>query len=322
MKKILVTGGTGYIGSHMVISLLEAGYSPIVIDDLSAGNSAAIPSEVPLYTFNIGNKSELDAVFRLEKIDAVMHFAASTDVGESVMHPSKFYQNNTMNTLILLDSMLNHQVNIFIFSSTAAIFGKALHPLMDEDHPKHPINPYGYSKLMCEKIIQDFNVYGLRSICLRYFNAAGADPLHRIKPQNNPRKNLIPIILDVVCGKRDHIEIFGRDYATPDGTCVRDYIHVMDLCQAHLLALESLFQNGNSACYNLGNGRGYSVQEIIDATKNITQRQFKVLDSERRPGDSPIVIADIRLAQHELNWHPRYPDIETMILHDWESRSP
>ena len=318
MKKILITGGAGYIGSHMVMQLLEAGYHPVVVDDLSVGNNTTVPENIPLYVFNIGEKAKLDAVFKKEKIAAVMHFAASTDVGESVKTPLKYYRNNVTNTLSLLDCMLKHQVRNFIFSSTAAIFGSTQQAVIAENHPQNPINPYGQSKAICEQVLANLDAaYGLKSVCLRYFNAAGANPL-KIKPQNNTRKNLIPVVIEVARGKRPHIEVFGHDYDTPDGTCIRDYIHVMDLCQAHLLALEYLEKNGRSACYNLGNGHGYSVAQVILAAEKITQKPIPIIKAVRRPGDSPKVIADAQLARKELGWSPQFCDIETMIEHEWQ----
>lgn len=319
LKKILVTGGAGYIGSHMVIKLLEAQYQPIVIDDLSTGSKLAVPKEVPLYVMNIQDKLSLSRILSSEKIDAVLHFAASIDVSESVQNPAKYYHNNVMNTLNLVEVMLAHEIKTLVFSSTAAIFGEPQRDIIDETHPKNPINPYGQSKIMCEQILKDFDqAYGLRSICLRYFNAAGADALGRASVQPVSSKNLIPSVLQAAQGKRAYLEVFGRDYPTHDGTCIRDFIHVMDLCDAHLLALEHLFQHQRSGQYNLGNGRGYSVQEVIDATKNVTGKDINIIHSPRRLGDPSVVIADPSLARKDLHWQPVYTQLETMIDHAWQ----
>lgn len=319
LKKILVTGGAGYIGSHMVIKLLEAHYQPIVIDDLSTGSKLAVPKEVPLYVVNVQDKLSLSRIVNSEKIDAVLHFAASIDVSESTQNPAKYYQNNVMSTLSLLEVMRAYEINMLVFSSTAAIFGEPQRDIIDESHPKNPINPYGQSKIMCEQILKDFDqAYGVRSICLRYFNAAGADALGRAPMQPASSKNLIPSVLQVAQGKRAYLEVFGQDYPTHDGTCIRDYIHVMDLCDAHLLALEHLFQNQRSGQYNLGNGRGYSVQEVIDTTKNVTGKDINIIHRARRLGDPSVVIADPSLARKELNWSPVYTQLETMIDHAWQ----
>ena len=268
---------------------------------------------------SLGDPAVLDHVFSNYSIDAVMHFAAFIEVGESVRDPARYYQNNVMNTLILLDAMRQHDVSHFIFSSTAAIFGEPEYSPIDESHSKSPINPYGRSKLMVEHILQDYDkAYGLKSTCLRYFNAAGADPEGELGERHNPETHLIPLILQAASGRRDDIKVFGNDYPTHDGTCVRDYIHINDLCEAHLLALKRMQQTGNSASYNLGNGQGFSVQQVIDATRKVTGRDFKVSLDERRPGDPAVLVADSKLAQQQLGWQPLYPDLESIIETAWQ----
>jgi len=321
--KVLVTGGAGYIGSQMVIKLLEAGHKPIVVDDLSKG-SAALVNNAPLHIINLGDTPRLDALFRAEKFDIVMHFAAFIEVGESVKHPDKYYINNFMNTLALLNTMRQHEVHSMIFSSTAAIFGEPSAVPVDEHHPKNPINPYGMSKLMCEQLLQDYDIaYGIKSICLRYFNAAGADSHARVGYRTQGASHLIPAVLQTALGLRQQVDVFGRDYDTPDGTCIRDYIHVMDLCHAHLLAMNFLKECSMSRQYNLGNARGYSVQEVIDAAKKMTGKEINSVDAPRRPGDPAKIIADSRLIQQELGWQPHYPDIKTIIEHaySWERKA-
>jgi len=318
-EKILVTGGAGYIGSHMVLKLLEANYQPIIVDNLSTGLKHFVPHGVPLYVFNIGEKAKLSHLLAMEKFDAVMHFAASTEVNESIKKPEKYYQNNFGNTLNLLEVMSEYNLKNCIFSSTAAIFGESEHGTVHESHPKNPMNPYGYSKLMCERLLQDFDkAYGIKSVCLRYFNAAGADIHGRTGYQTHRVSHLIPITLQAARGKRKQIEVFGRDYPTLDGTCIRDYIHVMDLCNAHLLALNYLMSGGDSRQYNLGNGKGYSVQQIIDITKKVTNMDFEIFDAPRRLGDTAKMISDTRLVRQELGWEPCYSEIETIIQHAWQ----
>jgi len=232
--------------------------------------------------------------------------------------PAMYYQNNVACTLNLLDAMLAHEVGNLIFSSTAAIFGEPCYLPIDETHPKAPINPYGRSKLMVEQILADYDqAYGLRSICLRYFNAAGADPAGLLGERHDPETHLIPLMLQVASGRRDAISVYGRDYATADGTCIRDYIHIMDLCQGHLLALEQLVSGGGSAAYNLGNGKGFSVQQVIDAACDVTGCDIKVIDALRRDGDSAVLVADSSLAKQMLGWQPKYTDLETIVTHAW-----
>jgi UDP-glucose 4-epimerase len=317
-SNILVVGGAGYIGSHMVKRLTQAGYTPIVLDDLSQGRVESVRG-AKLVVGNVGDAKVLDALFASDSISAVMHFASFIQVGESVTLPGKYYENNVSNTVRLLEAMLRHDVRNFIFSSTAAIFGDPQYVPIDENHPKNPINPYGRSKWMVEQILEDFErAHALKSICLRYFNAAGADADGEIGECHEPETHLIPLILQAAAGRRPAISVFGRDYDTADGTCVRDYVHVQDLCDAHLLALERLLSGGNGGRYNLGNGNGYSVAEVIAATEKVTGRKIAQIHGPRREGDPPRLVADSRLAQQELGWAPRLAALETIIKHAWQ----
>jgi UDP-glucose 4-epimerase len=318
--KILVAGGAGYIGSHMVKELMGRGYDVLVLDDLSKGHADAIPAHT-LVQGNIGDRKLLDTLFARHSIVAVMHFAAFIEVGESVCKPEKYYRNNFSNTLTLLDAMHLHGVACFIFSSTAAVYGNPLRVPISEDHPLKPINPYGTSKMMVEQTLRDFDrAYGLRSIVLRYFNAAGADPVGELGERHDPETHLIPLVLDAASGVRDAITIFGQDYETHDGTCVRDYIHVADLCQAHRRALDALLGGADSNVYNLGNGRGFSVQEVIDTAGRVTGRTIPCRVGPRRPGDPASLVADSTKAKTDLGWQPQYEELETIISHAWEFR--
>lgn len=314
---ILVVGGAGYIGAHMVKRLAQASYRPVVLDNLSGGVRAAV-GNARLVVADLGNPSAIDALIQAYDFAAVMHFASYIQVGESVADPAKYYDNNVGNTVRLLDAMVRHGVDTFIFSSTAAIFGEPEYVPIDEKHPRVPINPYGRSKWMVEQILADFDrAYGLRSSCLRYFNAAGADPDGEIGECHDPETHLIPLVLQAASGRRPAITIYGENYDTPDGTCVRDYIHVSDLCEAHLLALEALFEGGPSTQYNLGNGAGYSIMEVVEAVERVTGKTIKRESGPRRPGDPPVLVADATLARHALRWRPQFADIDTIIDHAW-----
>jgi UDP-glucose 4-epimerase len=317
VTNILVVGGAGYIGSHMVAALSEAGFKPFTLDNLSSGyRDAVIRGE--FIEGDLADRALLDRVLDAHAFAGVMHFAAHIEVGESVRDPSKYYRNNVCHTQNLLDAMVRYGVNAFIFSSTAAIFGEPQYVPIDEQHPKVPVNPYGRTKLMVEQLLEDYDhAYGLRSVCLRYFNAAGADPKGRLGERHQPESHLIPLVLQTASGRRESITLFGTDYNTPDGTCIRDYIHVSDLCDAHLLALEHLLQDGSSDRYNLGNGQGYSVQEVIDAAAKVTRRRIKVTRGERRPGDPARLVADAARARANLRWNPRYVGLSTIIAHAW-----
>lgn len=314
---VLVVGGAGYIGSHMVKRLQRAGYVPIVLDNLSQGRRSAVGS-AQLIVGELGDSSVLDVIFQAWPIAAVMHFASYIQVGESVEKPATYYGNNVSNTVALLHAMMRHRVSRFIFSSTAAIFGNPEYVPIDEQHPKQPINPYGRSKLMVEEILRDFETaYGLRSCCLRYFNAAGADPDGELGECHEPETHLIPLVLQAASGRRASITVFGRDYDTPDGTCIRDYIHVNDLADAHLLALEALLSGADSMRFNLGNGAGYSIDEVIEAARRVTGREIVVCDGPRRAGDPARLVADSTAAREKLGWTPQLADLDTIIAHAW-----
>jgi UDP-glucose 4-epimerase len=315
--KILVVGGAGYIGSHMVLMLNERGHQVVVLDDLSSGRREAVLAG-KLVEGSIENSTLLDRLLREEKFAAVMHFASFIQVGESVQQPAKYYRNNFTNTVNLLDAMVRHGINNFVFSSTAAIFGQPAYTPIDEAHPKQPINPYGRSKWMVEQVLQDYDIaYGLKSVCLRYFNAAGADPAARIGENHDPETHLIPLLLQVASGRRESAQIFGLDYDTPDGTCIRDYIHIVDLCAAHSLALADLVGGGASSAFNLGNGSGFSVRQVIDAVRQVTGKPLRIADGPRRAGDPARLVADSTLARRSLGWTPVYPDLATIVSHAW-----
>ena len=317
MSKILVTGGAGYIGSHVVQYLRRCGREVVVLDDLSGGFRDAVP-EGCLVEGNIGDRAVLDRVFAEHDIAAVMNFASFIEVGASVKDPSAYYRNNVGNTLELLDAMARHGVRRLIFSSTAAIFGNPEYTPIDEAHPKAPINPYGRTKWLIEQLLPDYEqAYGLKSVCLRYFNAAGADPEAKLGERHQPETHLVPLVLQAASGRREAISIFGTDYPTPDGTCIRDYIHVEDLAQAHLRALEYLESGADSAAFNLGNGNGFSIREVIETARTVTGRDFKVIEAERRPGDPPVLVAESARARYVLRWLPEYADLETIIAHAW-----
>jgi UDP-glucose 4-epimerase len=318
LKTILVVGGAGYIGSHMVKMLLEHNYKVVTLDNLSGGYRDAVVGGEFEYV-DLANKTELERVFKKYQFDAAMHFASYIQVGESVIKPAMYYENNVVNTLNLLDVMVENNVKTFIFSSTAALFGEPEYTPIDEKHPTNPINPYGRSKLMIEQILADYDkAYNLKSICLRYFNAAGADPKGLLGERHEPETHLIPLILQAASGRRKNISVFGRDYDTPDGTCIRDYIHIVDLCSAHLLALEKLIKERGSHAYNLGNGDGVSVQEVIDVARKVTGKDIPVVDEIRREGDPAVLLADAALAKTELGWLPQYSELSTIIKHAWQ----
>lgn len=315
--KVLVVGGAGYIGSHMVKMLLDEGHQAITFDNLSGGfRDAVLGGE--FVEGDIADKVALDQVFEVHRPDAVMHFASFIQVGESVKRPDKYYLNNVSNTLNLLDAMVAHGVKNFIFSSTAAIFGEPEYVPIDERHPTRPLNPYGKSKLMVEQVLADYDhAFGLKYVCLRYFNAAGADPSGLLGERHEPETHLIPLVLQAASGRRPHIQVFGRDYDTPDGTCIRDYIHIVDLCSAHLLALLQLSDGGHSDCFNLGNGAGFSVQEVIEAVERATGVKVKVVEGSRREGDPARLVADATKARTVLGWKPEYADLAAIISHAW-----
>ena len=315
--KVLVVGGAGYIGSHMIIRLLQDDVQVTTFDNLSAGYRDSILGG-NFIEGDLADVDLLDEVFSENNFDAVMHFASFIEVGESIHSPAKYYQNNFTNTQKLLDAMVKHGVLNFIFSSTAAIFGEPEYVPIDEKHPMMPINPYGRTKLMVEQVLADYDrAYGMKSVALRYFNAAGADPQTRIGERHVPESHLIPLVLQAASGRRESISIFGQNYDTPDGTCIRDYIHICDLCDAHLLAIKALQSSNKSAAYNLGNGNGFSVKEVIDTAKKVTGKEFNVVIAESRAGDPARLVADASLARKELNWKPEFSSLESIIKHAW-----
>ena len=315
--KVLVVGGAGYIGSHMVNALSKKDCKVVVLDDLSGGHRDAVRN-ADLVVGSLAERERLDRLLGAHKFDAVMHFASFIEVGRSVLDPAAYYRNNLVNTLNLLEAMMANDVRRFVFSSTAAIFGEPESSPIDEQHRKAPINPYGQSKLMVEQILSDYaKAYGLESICLRYFNAAGADAQAGLGERHDPETHLIPLVLQTAAGRREAISIFGTDYDTPDGTCIRDYVHVMDLCDAHWLALQRLMAGKGSGRYNLGNGLGYSVQQVIDTARAVTGREIAVRREPRRPGDPARLVADSALARNELGWNPQRAELERIIAHAW-----
>lgn len=316
-RKILVVGGCGYIGSHMVKRLLEAGHRVVVLDDLSTGyRDSLLGGE--LVVGNCGDRAALVGLFAAHQFDGVLHFASCIQVGESVFDPAKYYRNNTINTLTLIEAMKDHGVGPLIFSSSAAVFGEPEYVPIDESHPCKPVNPYGMSKYMVELMLRDFDrAYGLRSVALRYFNAAGADPDARIGERHDPETHLIPLALRVVLKRRGALKVFGRDYDTPDGTCIRDYIHVDDLSDAHLLALEYLWNGGETTAFNLGIGDGFSVQQVLDTVEQVTGQRVPHENAPRRAGDPARLVANSSRARVVLGWEPRYVDLETMARHAW-----
>lgn len=314
---ILVVGGAGYIGSHMCKCLAQAGYHPIVLDNLVYGHREAVQWG-PLIEGSIDDADLLKHLFKTHDISAVMHFAAFTYVGESVQNPAIYYQNNVAATLTLLQSMVEGNITKFIFSSSCATYGESVKIPITEDHPLNPISPYGRTKLMVEEIMRDFeHAYGLSSTALRYFNAAGADPEGQLGEDHDPETHLIPLVLETALGQRRDIKIFGNDYETEDGTCVRDYIHIVDLASAHLLALEKLLNGDPGDSFNLGNGNGYSVKEVIDKARKISGKPIPVEIIARREGDPAILVGSSQKAMNELGWQPQYAELETIIEHAW-----
>ncbi len=317
--KILIVGGAGYIGSHMVNWLLRDRYDVVVYDDLSSGHRDAVGESI-FVEGSLLDVEKLQVLFATHQFDAVMHFSAKIEVGESVKLPDVYYTNNVVGTINLLHVMLQHDVKRFIFSSTAAVYGQPEHVPIQENHPKNPCNPYGKSKWMIEQMLEDYDrAYGLRSISLRYFNAAGAHPEGILAERHDPETHLIPLVLQAAAGKREAITVFGNDYPTHDGTCIRDYVHVMDLCQAHALALEALSSRASSCVYNLGNGEGFSVNEVIAVARSVTHCDIPVIYGERREGDPSVLLADASKIKSELAWKPRYSELSVIVGHAWQS---
>lgn len=318
VKNILITGGAGYIGSHMLGALHDENYEVVCFDNLSTGHRDLARCE-NFIEGDLADKTLLNQVFKNNNFDAVVHFAASSQVGESIDDPGKYYRNNIANTQNLLDVMIDHDVQKIVFSSTAAIFGNPQYIPIDEDHPCNPINPYGRSKLLIEHMLADYDAaHNLKFVSLRYFNAAGADINGLIGERHIPETHLIPLVLQTASGRRDDIAIFGNNYGTNDGTCVRDFVHVLDLCDAHLLSLDWLKNGGDSKRYNLGNGNGFSVMEVVNVAKKVTDKSISITDSPRREGDPEILVADSKLIRKELGWNPKYQELESIIKHAWQ----
>ena len=318
-QSILVVGGAGYIGSHTVRQLPEAGRKVVVLDNLIYGHKDAIVNEeVVFIEGDLGDRSVLDKVFTAHDIGAVMHFAAFAYVGESVTEPSKHYHNNLAAPLVLLDAMRAYGVDIFIFSSTCATYGNPEYVPIDENHPQNPINPYGASKLMLERVLADYShAYNLKYAALRYFNASGCSLDGKIGEDHNPETHLIPLVLEAAAGTREHITIFGTDYPTPDGSCVRDYIHVNDLARAHILAIDTLSKGTESFQCNLGTGIGVSVKELIAEAEKVTGKEIPVVIGERRPGDPPELVAAPDKAKELLGWEAEYKDLTKILETAW-----
>jgi UDP-glucose-4-epimerase GalE len=316
-NSVLVTGGAGYIGAHACKALAKAGYTPVTYDNLVYGHSKAVRWG-PLEKGDIGDRKQLEMVMKKYNPSAVMHFAAYAYVGESVMNPKIYYRNNVAGTLSLLEAMNSCNIDKIIFSSTCATYGMPDQIPIDENHRQQPINPYGRSKLMIEWILQDFAAaYDLKFVSLRYFNAAGADPDAEIGENHDPETHLIPLVLDVALGGRHRLEIYGTDYDTPDGTCIRDYIHVSDLADAHLLALEYLNDGGQSNVFNLGNGNGFSVREVISTAMNVTGCDIPYLESKKRPGDPAVLIGSAEKIRDNLGWRAVHNSLEAIIRTAW-----
>jgi UDP-glucose 4-epimerase len=305
----------------MVKLLVESGHVVTILDNFCTGHREAVPLDA-VVEGDLGDFSILDRIFSEHHFDGVIHFASFIQVGESVKKPDAYYRNNFVNSLNLVEAMHRHGAGNLIFSSSAAVFGEPQRIPIDEHHPTNPINPYGMSKLMVERLVADMDrAYAMRSVALRYFNAAGADPGGTLGERHDPETHLIPLVLQAASGRRPSVQVFGRDYDTPDGTCIRDYVHVVDLCQAHLQALTYLTQGGQTAAFNLGNGSGFSVQEVIDAARGVTGRPIGVEDAPRRVGDPARLVADATLAREVLGWKPRYANLERIVEDAWRWES-
>ncbi len=317
MKNILITGGAGYIGSHTCKALAQAGYNPITFDNLSAGHKHAVKWG-PLEIGDIRDSEALSKVFKKYKTEAVIHFASKIVVSESVREPESYYDNNVNGTLSLLNVMQTHSINVIVFSSTAAVYGYPETNPIEESHPLLPINPYGETKLKCEELLEKYrDTHGINYIALRYFNAAGADPTSELREEHEPETHLIPLLLKAAKENKP-FSLFGNDYKTPDGTCIRDYIHVTDLASAHIKSLEYLINNQRSQCLNLGTGKGYSVREVLEAAKKITSKKINEVISERREGDPDSLVAKADAAQKILDWHPQQSDLHNIIRTAWQ----
>lgn len=318
-QHILVTGGAGYIGSHVVRTLIEEGYNVTVLDNLINGHRRSVHQSAAFHQIDLGNVKRLRSFFDKHSFDAVMHFAAFIEAGISMRKPAEFFENNCINGFNLLNEMLRHGIKSFVFSSTAAVYGNPVDNFITEDHPLKPVNHYGRTKLMFERLLTMYEKsYGLSSVALRYFNASGADPSGEIGEDHAPETHLIPLVLQTALGLREYISIFGNDYNTPDGTCIRDYIHVNDLADAHVLALKKTLSDKVSEVFNLGNGKGFSVKEVIEAAKLVTGKKIPVKTAERREGDPPKLVADSTKAKSVLGWSPKYQSIKSIVESAWK----
>lgn len=318
---ILVTGGAGYIGTHAVLALQRSGYGVIVLDNLVHGHRELVDDilKVELVIGDLSDRATLDQLFAAHNIAAVVHFAAHIAVGESVVEPDKYYRNNVSGTLTLLEAMVAANVKKLVFASTCAIYGMPQQVPMTEDHPKNPMSPYAMTKLMVEQMLADFDrAYDLRSVVFRFFNAAGASPEGLLGEDHDPETHLIPLVLLTALGRHESVSILGTDYPTPDGTCLRDYIHVSDLAHAHILGLEYLLQGGKSEVFNLGNGSGFSVRQAIETAKQVTGRDIKVIECDRRPGDPSVLVGSSDKARKILGWYPDYPELSKIITDAWQ----
>lgn len=314
---VLVTGGAGYIGSHMVSALSREGREPVVIDSLITGHRDALPSHVPLLVSDVGDRARVTAFLEEHRVRAVMHFASRIQVGESVTDPRRYYVDNLAAAVSLLESCLDAGVERFILSSTAAVYGVPSAVPITEEHPAAPINPYGETKLAIERMLASYaSAYGLKYAALRYFNAAGADPERALGERHEPESHLIPIVLDVALGRRARVTVYGDDYPTPDGTCVRDYVHVLDLVEAHLLALDHL-ASGESGVFNLGVGRGYSVADVIEVARTVTGRSIELAIGPRRAGDPPALVASPARAEKTFGWRAERSSLERIVTDAW-----
>lgn len=314
---VLVVGGAGYIGSHMVKRLMRSGHAVTTLDNFSTGHRDAICGG-QLVEGDLADTAGLAEIFAKQHFDAVFHFASSIQVGESVLQPAKYYGNNLCNTINLLDAMVAAKVPFLVFSSSAAVYGEPACTPINESHRTAPLSPYGHSKAMVEQVLRDYaRAYGLQSVSLRYFNACGADPEGELGERHDPETHLIPLALQAVSGRRGALTIFGDDYDTPDGTCIRDYVHIEDLCEAHLLALRYLQDGGTVQALNLGSGNGFSVAEVLRTVEQVTGRAVPVIPGKRRPGDPARLVADAARATAMLGWIPRYGELETIVRHAW-----
>ena len=315
--RVLVTGGAGYIGSHTAKALARVGFEPVVFDNLSTGHRWAVKWG-PLVEADLANKTAIEEALRTYRVEAVIHFAANAYVGESMQNPRKYFRNNVVNTLNLLEAMQDVGVQHIVFSSTCATYGIPERLPIPEDHPQRPVNPYGESKLFVERVLHWYGeIYGFRWVALRYFNAAGADPEGDLGELHDPETHLIPLVIQAALGQRPYVEIYGTDYPTPDGTAVRDYIHVTDLAEAHVLALRYLLEGGESTALNLGTGQGHSVREVIAAVERVGGREVSVREGPRRPGDPPVLVADATKANAVLGWRPKYGGLDGIVATAW-----